>query len=187
MSVCKKSMQTDWFIPCSKRDLCSAWALCSWNFFYVDEHGSTQTAICSSISHHSWTMPGKSRCSGHDVDDDDKDHDSFPQYMFISLNEEDRRQEFHKISKEEFRPDAGYGKQDSFIASGTHFTCPSWIIYWLLCPTDQNIEGASRLLGTGRLEPGFWPEGFRTSFLFPSSFFLCLLISFSHTILLHKV
>lgn len=105
----------------------------------------------------------------------------------FSLNEEDRRQEFHKISKEEFRPDAGYGKQDSFIASGTHFTCPSWIIYWLLCPTDQNIEGASRLLGTGRLEPGFWPEDFRTSFLFPSSFFLCLLISFSHTILLHKV
>lgn len=36
-------------------------------------------------------MPEKNRCSGRDVDDDDdKDHDFIPQYMFISINEEEK-------------------------------------------------------------------------------------------------
>ena len=84
-------------MPCSKKDLCSACALCPWNFLYFDEHGGNQkaeTTVCSSSPSIPRMMPGKDRSSSHGVhvdgDDDGEDHDSIPQGMFISRKEEDR-------------------------------------------------------------------------------------------------
>lgn len=84
-------------MPCSKKDLCSARALCPWNFLYFDEHGGNQnaeTTVCSSSPSIPRTMPGKDGSSVMVfmlmVDDDGEDHDSIPQGMFISRKEEDR-------------------------------------------------------------------------------------------------
>lgn len=84
-------------MPCSKKDLCSACALCPWTFLYFDEHGSTQkaeTTMCSSIPSKPRMMPGKDRSSVLGVDGDGAaagagDHASIPQGMFISRKEED--------------------------------------------------------------------------------------------------
>lgn len=106
-------------MPCSKKDLCSACALCPWNFLYFDEHGGTQkakTTVCSSMPSIPRLMPGRDRpwccccccCCDDEDGGDGEDYDSIPRGRFISQEKRKMgRQEFYKLSKEGFECQMG--------------------------------------------------------------------------------
>lgn len=103
-----------------------------------------------------------------DVDgDDDKDHGSIPQYKFISRKEEDKEAGIPWTIK------GGIQVTDGGCVK--HSTCTSWRTYWLICPNDRNTKS------TGGHHGG-WNQGsdqkvVRTSFLFPLSFSVGLILS----------
>lgn len=73
------------------------------------------------------TMPGKDRCSvmfvDIDDDNDDEDHDSIPQCMFISRKEEDREAGIPRTVKGGIQvTDGDRVKQDSSVASSKYST-----------------------------------------------------------------